>query len=98
MLLTPTWKVTVVPGAVAWGVGWLVMMGWPKQMLAVARNMSKVRTASNIEHLAVWIAFINIFVCSAVCLDPVRLMADCQVLSCHQSKAFSAAQSRHGFC
>ena len=68
----------------------LVMAGWPKQMLTVARNMSKADPA-------VWIAFINIVVCFSVCPDLVRLMAGCQDLSCHWSKAFSAAQSCHGF-
>src|SRR5262245_4821878 len=71
MLLAPTWKVTVVPGAVAWGAGWLVMRGWPKQMLTVARNMSKAAPA-------VWIAFMNMVVCFSVCPDLVRLIADCQ--------------------
>ena len=90
MPLAPTWKVTVVPGAVAWGAGWLVMTGWPKQMLAVARNMSKAGPA-------VSIAFINIILCFSVCPDLVRVIADCQDLSCHRSKAFFAVQSCHGF-
>ena len=68
MLLALTWKVTVVLGAVAWVVGWLVMTGWPLEMLTVARNMSKVAPA-------VWMAFMNIVVCSSGCPDLVRLAA-----------------------
>ena len=97
-VLAPTSKVAAVPGAVAGGAGWLVMTGWPKELLTVAKNMSKVRATSNLEPRTsnVWIAFINIAVCLAVRPDLVRLMADCQGLSCHPSKAFSVAQSRHG--
>src|SRR5262245_51657232 len=48
MLLAPTWKVTVVPGAAAWVTGWLVMLGWPQlvpsaaRMIPVARRLSLI--------------------------------------------------------
>jgi hypothetical protein len=34
---------------------------------------------------------------SVVFPGPIRIVADCQGLSCHPSMAYSAAQSRHGF-
>ena len=43
------------------------------------------------------LSFINIVACSVACPGPVHPVADRAGLSCHRSKAFSAAQSRHGF-
>jgi len=43
MLLAPTWRVTVVPGSVACGSGWLVMTGWPKLVPSAARMIPVAR-------------------------------------------------------
>jgi hypothetical protein len=55
------------------------------------------RFPSEAEYLLRKARFMENAACSVVCSGPVRLVADRPGLSWHWTKAFFAAQSRHGF-